>query len=114
MMKDSDKPSDPSGDDKAADDGSRSTQGKSVEGGNLAHTRAGQMWVAVTVGAVITAILLIFIVQNTADTAISFLGWTFTLPLGVVLLFAALGGLLVMAIAGGARILQLRHALRRQ
>jgi uncharacterized integral membrane protein len=35
------------------------------------------------------------------------------LPLGVALLFAALAGLLIAAVIGGARIWQLRHAYRK-
>ncbi|WP_249644666.1 LapA family protein [Nocardia sputi] len=61
------------------------------------------------VGAILAVLLLIFILQNTAKTAISFLPWSFTLPLGVALAFAAIGGVLVMGLAGGARIWQLRH-----
>lgn len=77
---------------------------------DLAPTRTGRMWVAVTVGALILLALLIFILQNTERTAIAFLGWNFSLPLGIALLFAAIAGLLVMALVGGARIWQLRHA----
>ncbi|WP_336882491.1 LapA family protein [Rhodococcus globerulus] len=64
-------------------------------------------------GAIIVIVLLIFILQNTKQVAISFFAWDFTLPLGVALLFAALGGVLVMASIGGARIWQLRHAYRK-
>ncbi|GGN99441.1 LapA family protein [Nocardia rhizosphaerihabitans] len=66
-------------------------------------------WVELAVGAVLVIALLIFILQNTAKTEISFLPWSFTMPLGVALLFATVGGILVMGLAGGARIWQLRH-----
>ncbi len=66
-------------------------------------------WVELVVGAVLVIALLIFILQNTTKTEISFLPWSFTMPLGVALLFATIGGVLVMALAGGARIWQLRH-----
>ncbi|OWY81547.1 hypothetical protein B9C99_12895 [Rhodococcus sp. BUPNP1] len=71
------------------------------------------MLVALTIGAVVTVALLVFILQNTERTAIAFLGWDFTLPLGVALLFAALAGLLIAAVIGGVRIWQLRHAYRK-
>ncbi|RVW06773.1 DUF1049 domain-containing protein [Rhodococcus spongiicola] len=69
-------------------------------------------WTAVAVGAIIVVGMLIFILQNTEEIDIAFLGWNFTLPLGVALLFAAIGGLLVMAFIGGARIWQLRNAYK--
>jgi uncharacterized integral membrane protein len=57
--------------------------------------------------------LLIFIVQNNVPVQINFLGVTGTLPTGVALLFAAIAGLLLVAIPAGLRILQLRRAARR-
>lgn len=81
--------------------------------GAVEPTRTGRMLVALTVGAVVTIALLVFILQNTERTAIAFFGWNFTLPLGVALLFAALAGLLIAAVIGGAWIWQLRHAYRK-
>lgn len=75
-------------------------------------TRMGRVWIAVSTGAIVFVLLLIFILQNTAGTAIEFLVWDWSLPLGVALLFAALAGLLVMAMLATARIWQLRHAYR--
>ncbi|MBH5141972.1 DUF1049 domain-containing protein [Rhodococcus erythropolis] len=71
------------------------------------------MWVAVAMGAIVVIILLIFILQNTKQVAISFFAWDFELPLGVALLLAAIGGVLVMASVGGARIWQLRRAYKK-
>ncbi|WP_254072959.1 lipopolysaccharide assembly protein LapA domain-containing protein [Rhodococcus rhodochrous] len=81
--------------------------------GVVEPTRTGRMLVALAIGAVVTVVLLVFILQHTERTAIAFLGWDFTLPLGVALLFAALAGLLIAAVIGGARIWQLRHAYRK-
>ncbi len=78
-----------------------------------AHTKIGRAWVGIAIGAVILVLLLIFILQNTDDAAIEFLGWNFTLPIGVALLLSAAAGMLIMALAGGARIVQLRHARTR-
>jgi len=59
-------------------------------------------------------VLLVFIVQNNSSTRFSIFFWDFTLPLGVSMLFAAIAGALIMALVGGARILQLRKAYRRK
>ncbi|MDF3313426.1 lipopolysaccharide assembly protein LapA domain-containing protein [Rhodococcus sp. T2V] len=55
-----------------------------------------------------------FILQNLDSTTLELFGWDLTMPLGVALLFAAIAGAVVIAIAGGVRILQLRHAANRQ
>ncbi len=95
----------------------------SPDAGNLPKTGppdpgAGQgvsarVWAALTLGAIVAIGLLGFILQNTTKTRISFLVWDFTMPVGVGLLFAAISGVLVMALVGGVRIWQLRHALAR-
>lgn len=77
------------------------------------RTRASGVWTSLVVAAVVLVFLLIFIVENNHDVAIHYLGTTSRLPLGVGLLFAAVGGALVVIVAGAARILQLRHAARR-
>ncbi|MCU1641271.1 MAG: putative integral rane protein [Nocardia sp.] len=77
------------------------------------RTRAGSVWASLSVGGVFLVVLLIFVVQNTTSTRIGFLGWHFALPVGVTILVAAVVGLLVMAIAGGVRIIQLRTAFTR-
>ncbi|MDN5750289.1 MAG: lipopolysaccharide assembly protein LapA domain-containing protein, partial [Pseudonocardia sp.] len=55
----------------------------------------------------------IFILQNNEPMAINFLGFSGSLPAGVALLLAAIAGLLLVAIPGGLRILQLRRVARR-
>ncbi|MBW4716953.1 DUF1049 domain-containing protein [Saccharothrix sp. SC076] len=59
------------------------------------------------------ALLLIFILQNLTDATVHFLGMASTLPLGVAMLFAAIGGAVVVALVGAARILQLRREAKR-
>ena len=76
--------------------------------------RISGVWVALTLSAVVLVFLLIFIVQNNVDVPIRFLGMAGTLPLGVALLFAAALGVLLVAIPGYGRILQLRRALRKR
>jgi uncharacterized integral membrane protein len=76
--------------------------------------RVSGAWVALTLSAVVLIFLLIFIVQNNVPVPIKFLGAEGTLPVGVALLFAAALGILLVAIPGYGRILQLRRALRKR
>lgn len=66
------------------------------------------------VGALVTAALVIFIVQNLRSSRVEFLGLAWTLPLGLNMLLAALAGALVAGIVAAVRILALRRAVRRQ
>jgi uncharacterized integral membrane protein len=77
------------------------------------RTRFSGLWVGVTVAAVVLLILLVFIIQNGQSAKISFFGGTMNLPLGVALLLAAICGVLLVAIPGYGRIIQLRRAMRR-
>jgi uncharacterized integral membrane protein len=67
----------------------------------------------VTVAAVILILLLTFILQNNRSVQLSFFGAHGHLPLGVALLLAAAGGVVLVAIPGYGRIIQLRRAVRR-
>jgi len=81
---------------------------------SVAHTRTAVTWIGLVLGALVLIVLLVFIVQNNSSTRFSIFFWDFTLPLGVSMLFAAIAGALIMALVGGARILQLRKAYRRK
>ncbi|CAM4300352.1 lipopolysaccharide assembly LapA domain-containing protein [Kibdelosporangium persicum] len=76
-------------------------------------TRTSGTWIAVIVATVLLVFLLIFILENLTTVTVSFLGMSGGLPLGVALLFAAISGALLVALIGGARIMQLRHRVRR-
>ena len=76
-------------------------------------TRTGRIWVGVCAAALITVALIIFMVQNTHTVRVTFLGLTGSTSLALMLLIAAVGGILLTLILGSARILQLRHAVRR-
>jgi uncharacterized integral membrane protein len=80
--------------------------------GPLDVTRTASAWIGLVVGALILILLLVFVLQNNENTKLSILAWDFTLPLGVSMLFAAIAGALIMALAGGTRILQLRKAYK--
>lgn len=76
-------------------------------------TKTAAVWSALVPGFLILIVLLIFIAQNTESAQFAFLGWQWSLPLGVAILAAAVcGGLLTVA-AGTARILQLRRAAKK-
>jgi uncharacterized integral membrane protein len=79
----------------------------------VTRTRTGGLWTGLILSAIVLVFLLVFIVQNQKIIDISFLWFTFSLPSGVALLLAAVAGLLLVAIPGGLRILQLRRAARR-
>ncbi|WP_204801348.1 LapA family protein [Mycobacterium riyadhense] len=76
-------------------------------------TRAGALWSALIAGFLILILLLIFIAQNTASTPFAFFGWRWSLPLGVAILLAAVGGGLLTVAVGTARIVQLRRAAKK-
>ena len=73
----------------------------------------GSTWIALILGALILIMLLVFILQNQVPSDFAYLGWTFALPLGVAMLFAAIAGMLVMALFGSVRLFKLGHRVRR-
>ena len=79
----------------------------------IKRTRTSGIWVAVGFFGVILLLLLIFILQNGTQVSVSYLGMHGHLPLGVALLLAAVCGVLLVVLAGAARISQLRATARR-
>jgi uncharacterized integral membrane protein len=77
------------------------------------RSRTGGLWVGLILSAIVLLLLLVFILQNSAPVQISFFAFDGVLPLGVALLLAAIAGILLVAIPGSLRILQLRRAARR-
>jgi uncharacterized integral membrane protein len=77
------------------------------------RTRISGTWVATICSAIVLLLLLIFILQNGRTVEVSYFGAHGHLPLGVALLLAAVGGSLLVALAGSARIIQLRRTARR-
>jgi lipopolysaccharide assembly protein A len=79
----------------------------------IKHTRISGLWFAVVFFAVVLLFLLIFILQNGREVGISYLGAHGHLPLGVALLLAAVCGVLLVILAGVARMAQLRSVARK-
>lgn len=68
---------------------------------------------AVGAALVLLILLIVFMLQNSTKVDVQFLGAQGTIPLGLALLIAAVAGGVVVAIAGVARITQLRLTVRR-
>jgi uncharacterized integral membrane protein len=77
------------------------------------RTRAAALWGSLIMGFLILIVLLIFIAQNTESAQFEFLGWHWSLPLGVAILFAAVAGGLLTVAVGAVRIFQLRRAAKK-
>jgi uncharacterized integral membrane protein len=77
------------------------------------RTRLSGLWIAIGCFAVVLLFALIFVLQNSQSVEISYLGAHGHLPLGVAMLLAAVVAVLLVGLAGTARILQLRAAARR-
>ena len=77
------------------------------------RSRTGGLWVALILSALVLLFLLVFILQNGAPVEISFFALHGTLPVGVALLLSAIAGMLLVAIPGSLRIMQLRRAAKR-
>lgn len=76
-------------------------------------TRAGVVWAAVVAALVILILLIIFILQNQEQVVVRYLGLEGMVPLGMALFIASVTGGVLVAMAGGARILQLRRNAHR-
>lgn len=85
-----------------------------AKGRKLKPTRISGTWIAVIVAIAVLALLLIFILQNLDPATVNFLGAAGSMPLAVAMLFAAIAGAALVALVGGARILQLRKQARRR
>lgn len=77
----------------------------------VAGSVAGSTWVALSIGAVILILLLVFILQNQESVKLQMFAWQWNFPIGVGMLIAAIAGALVMASVGAVRILQLRRQI---
>lgn len=103
-------------DDQAASDlAGPATRGTPVRHPGESHrpTRVSATWVAVAVSLVLLLLLLVFILQNLQRASVHFLWLDGSVPIGVALFAASVLGGGLVAIAGAARIVQLRRSARR-
>ncbi len=82
---------------------------KSTSAPNAGRTRISAAWFGVVATALVLVLLLIFILQNMRSVKITFFTLSGTIPVGVALLFAVIGGLLLAGLVASLRILQLHH-----
>lgn len=80
--------------------------------GHVRRTRISGVWVGLIATAVFLIVLIVFIAQNLTKVSIHFLGLNGHLSLGLTILIAAVIGLLIAAVPGSVRILQLRRSLK--
>jgi uncharacterized integral membrane protein len=79
----------------------------------LPRSRVGGLWLAAVAFAFVLLLLLIFVLENGQRAEVSYFGAHGQLPMGVALLLAAVFGILLVALPGSARIVQLRMLDRR-
>ena len=79
----------------------------------LRGSRTSGAWIGLAVVAILLVLLVIFVAQNTQKVQVAFLGWEGQTPLAVAILASVVTGLVVAAIAGSLRIIQLRRRVKR-
>jgi uncharacterized integral membrane protein len=73
------------------------------EKGHVRATKVSGLWI----------LLIIFIAQNSRPITLHFFGWRGRFSLALTILLSAVLGILLVAIPGSLRIMQLRRALRK-
>jgi uncharacterized integral membrane protein len=80
----------------------------------LRRSKTSMLWLSTVGLGIVLTLLIVLILQNTQEVKVSFLWWEGTPPLAAALLIAAAGGILLTAIAGSLRIMQLRRRVKRR
>ncbi len=83
------------------------------EKGHVRATKVSGVWIGLIATALFVILLIIFIAQNSRRVTINFFGWEGQFSLALAILLAAVLGVLLVAIPGSLRIMQLRRALRK-
>lgn len=83
------------------------------EKGHVRATRVSGVWIGLIATALFVILLIIFIAQNSRRVSLHFFGWHGQFSLALTILLSAVLGVLLVAIPGSLRILQLRRALRK-
>jgi uncharacterized integral membrane protein len=79
----------------------------------LPSTRTGRAWASLCTAVLAFVVLIVFMMQNTGSTEVTFLWMHGTIPLALALLIAAVGSALLTMVVGVARLTQLRLLARR-
>ena len=82
--------------------------------GRVPSTRTGTAWLGICTVAVVSVVLIVFMLQNTRGVAVTFLWLHGSVPLALALLVAAVGTAILTMTVGAARIGQLRRLARRR
>ncbi|MEO7261215.1 MAG: lipopolysaccharide assembly protein LapA domain-containing protein [Jatrophihabitantaceae bacterium] len=80
--------------------------------GHVRATKVSGIWIGLIATALFVILLIIFIAQNSRRVTIHFFGWQGQFSLALTILLAAVVGVLLVAIPGSLRIMQLRRSLR--
>ena len=83
------------------------------EKGHVQATKVSGLWIGLIATALFVILLVIFIAQNSRRITLHFFGWHGQFSLALTILLSAVLGILLVAIPGSLRILQLRRALRK-
>ncbi|MDQ6783201.1 MAG: LapA family protein [Actinomycetota bacterium] len=67
----------------------------------------------VGVGLLVLILVLVFIIQNLNDAGVHYLGLSFRLPVGLLILIGAVAGGLIVMLVSLVRVIQLRVRARR-
>ena len=85
-----------------------------ADSGRPPVTRTSAAWIAVCTASLAFVVLIVFMLQNTRQVEVTFLGMQGQLPLALALLIASVGTAILVTVIGTARITQLRHLARRR
>lgn len=83
------------------------------EKGHVRATKVSGLWIGLIATALFIILLIIFIAQNSRQVTLHFFGWQGQFSLALTILLSAVLGVLLVAIPGSLRIMQLRRALRK-
>jgi uncharacterized integral membrane protein len=83
------------------------------EKGHVRATKVSGLWIGLIATALFVILLIIFIAQNSRRITLHFFGWHGQFSLALTILLSAVLGILLVAIPGSLRIMQLRRSLRK-
>ncbi|WP_017537739.1 lipopolysaccharide assembly protein LapA domain-containing protein [Nocardiopsis halophila] len=78
------------------------------------QARAGAVWAAIGALVLLAALLIVFLISNTARVEVSFLALRGELPLAIALLIAMIAGIVVALTGAATRLTLAQHRRRRE